>query len=139
MNLREAGGKDELQIDVFRKSFNTDSAMVIDYDKIEPVVTEGFKGGKGPMTSRPFFDGNTKINLSSLAPGASAGYHKHAGTLEVMYVVSGELTFDIDGQKEVCRAGQAHYCPEGHGHAFVNSGDGEAVFLCVVPTVPVRG
>ena len=54
---------------------------------------------------------------------------------EVIYVLSGELTFCYDGQEEVCRVGQAHYCPEGHAHAFENRTDHDALYLAIVPTL----
>lgn len=109
--------------------------MIIDHKKIEPVVIDGFKGGKGPMESRNYYDGQVRINMATLHPGDYAGYHKHEGTCEVIYVVSGTLTFTYDGQEETCSAGQVHYCPEGHYHGFANKSDEDATFLCVVPAM----
>ena len=43
--------------------------------------------------------------------------------------------FCYDGQEEVCRVGQAHYCPEGHAHAFENRTDHDALYLAIVPTL----
>lgn len=51
------------------------------------------------------------------------------------YVVSGTLTFTYDDKEEPCSAGQVHYCPEGHYHAFANKTNEDATFLCVVPAV----
>lgn len=107
--------------------------MIIDFDKIPEVHTEGFKGGKGLLDSRSFADEKAKIMYSTLRPGATTGEHVHEGSFEVIYVISGELTFHYDDQVEICRVGQVHYCPEGHSHYMENLTDHDAVYFAIVP------
>ncbi len=109
--------------------------MIIDFEKIAEAHIEGFKGGEGKLDTRNYVDDRARIMYSTLRPGARAGEHRHEGTFEVIYVLSGELTFYYDGQEEVCRVGQAHYCPEGHAHAFENRTDHDALYLAIVPTL----
>lgn len=108
--------------------------MIIDFEKIAEAHIEGFKGGEGKLT---------RATTSMTAPASCtprfarrrSGEHRHESTFEVIYVLSGELTFCYDGQEEVCRVGQAHYCPEGHTHAFENRTDHDALYLAIVPTL----
>ena len=109
--------------------------MIIDFEKIAEAHIEGFKGGEGKLDTRNYVDDRARIMYSTLRPGARSGEHRHEGTFEVIYVLSGELTFCYDGQEEVCRVGQAHYCPEGHTHSIVNTGDTPLELLGVLPHV----
>ena len=106
--------------------------MIIDFDKIKEAHIDGFKGGKGPLDTRNYVDEKVRIMYSTLRPGSSSGEHLHGENCEVIYVVSGELTFHYDGQEEVCRVGQVHYCPKGHKHWFENKTDHNCVYFAVV-------
>ena len=78
--------------------------MIIDFEKIAEIHQEGFKGGKGLLDTRNYVDEKVKIMYSTLRPGASSGLHTHEGNCEVIFLVSGTLTFHYDGQTEVsCR------------------------------------
>lgn len=107
--------------------------MIIDFDKIGEVHMKDFKGGKGPLDTRSYADGNVKISYSTLRPGASTGRHVHQGNCEVVYAVSGEAVFHYDDQEEVLRVGQCHYCPEGHAHYMENRTDHDFVYFAIVP------
>lgn len=108
--------------------------MIIDFNQIPEEHIEGFKGGKGTLLTRNYVDGQARIMRSSLQPGACSGEHAHAENFEVIYVLSGALTFHYDGEEEVALPGQAHYCPKGHKHWFENCGDVPAEYLAIVPT-----
>ena len=47
-------------------------------------------------------------------------------------VISGIATFHYDDHVEECRAGQCHYCPEGHSHYMENLTDHDLVYFAVV-------
>lgn len=106
--------------------------MIIDFDKIPEVHIDGFKGGKGRLDTRNYDDGKEKIMYSTLRPGASSGSHVHEGNCEIVFVISGIATFHYDDQVEECRAGQCHYCPEGHSHYMENLTDHDLVYFAVV-------
>lgn len=92
-----------------------------------------FKGGKGLMRSRGMDDGHNRIMLNRLEPGATGGFHLHTDNCEMIYVLRGALDFADGDTQEHCPAGTLHYCPKGHGHAFCNNGNEDAVFLAIVP------
>lgn len=107
--------------------------MIIDFDKIKELHQIGFKGGRGALDTRNYVDGKVKIMYSTLRPGASSGLHKHEGNSEIIFVISGELTFHYDDTVEVARVGQVHYCPMGHSHYMENLTDHDAVYFAIVP------
>lgn len=107
--------------------------MIIDFDKTEEKVTEGFKGGNGLFLSRMFDDGKVKIMRDVLKPGSSIGRHTHTSNCEIIFVTKGTLVFTYDGVEETATAGQAHYCPAGHEHIAENRTLDDAEFLAVVP------
>uniref|UniRef100_UPI004024E6E8 cupin domain-containing protein n=1 Tax=Prevotella sp. TaxID=59823 RepID=UPI004024E6E8 len=106
--------------------------MIIDFDKIPEAHIDGFKGGKGRLDTRNYDDGKAKIMYSTLRPGASSGSHVHEGNCEIVFVISGIATFHYDDQVEECRAGQCHYCPEGHSHYMENLTDHDLIYFAVV-------
>lgn len=106
--------------------------MIIDFNNIEEKHIEGFKGGNGPFLTRMSDDGKVKIMRNILQPGSSIGLHTHKGNCEVMFVLKGEITFTCDGQKETAKAGEVHYCPEGHNHCAENLTNEDAEFFAVV-------
>jgi quercetin dioxygenase-like cupin family protein len=107
--------------------------MIIDFEKITEAHLEGFKGGKGKLDTRNYVDDKVKIMYSTLRSGASTGLHTHEGNCEVIFIVSGTATFHYDDSVEECRAGQVHYCPEGHSHYMENLTDHDLVYFAIVP------
>lgn len=92
-----------------------------------------FKGGEKQLMAQMFFDGTTRIMHAVLEPGASIGEHKHEGNCEILFVVSGQGTIIDDGVASPIVAGQCTYCPEGHAHSLVNTGDVDLEFYATVP------
>ncbi len=55
-------------------------------------------------------------------PGAAAGYHTHPGE-EVIYVLEGEIEYQISGQQPVTlKAGDVLFIPSGAAHRAKNVG-----------------
>ena len=106
--------------------------MIIDFSKIKEEKIEGFKGGKGLLVTHNYVDDKVRIMRSTLTPGASSGNHLHGENCEVIYVLSGKMTFHCDGITEECIAGQVHYCPKGHEHWFENLTDQNVEYFAVV-------
>ncbi len=110
--------------------------MTIDFNNIDEACITGFKGGHGELLTRNYDDGKCKIMMSRLRPGAASGPHTHTGDCEIVYVVSGVATFHCDGTTETVRAGQVHYCPDGHSHYMENNTDCDLCYLAIVPKQP---
>ena len=108
--------------------------MIFDFDSEEFVSIPNFKGGEGHFDAKMHDDGKCKIIYGKVEPGCTSGLHTHEANAEVIYVISGAIALQYDDGEEICRAGQCHYCPEGHAHAMRNLSDTEpAVMFFVVP------
>ncbi len=106
--------------------------MLISFPNINETLTEHFKGGeKAVGTKSVTFDGD-KIMIGRLEPGASIGPHAHEDSCEVYYYISGKGKCLFDDKWEPVRPGVAHYCPKGHTHSLVNTGDEDLVYFAAV-------
>jgi quercetin dioxygenase-like cupin family protein len=67
--------------------------------------------------------------LVEFAPGVAAVRHAHPGE-ELVYIVEGELEYQLDGQPPVTlKAGETLFIPAGTFHAVKNVGSGKAAEL----------
>lgn len=107
--------------------------MIIDFNTLENNRIKNFKGGEKELDVRWHTDDDNRIMYGRLEPGASIGMHTHDTSSETIYVLSGRGTVLIDGATERVEAGLCHYCPKGHTHSLVNSGDEDLLFFAVVP------
>ena len=107
--------------------------MIIDYSEIEWKANPGFKGGEGVFYNKMYDDGANKMMQGKLPAGSSIGYHKHEGNCEMIFIIEGEGTVLYDDEKYPVKAGECHYCPEGHSHSLINSSDADIIFCAVVP------
>ncbi len=108
------------------------NTMIIDYNNIEEKKELNFKGGNGELDTRNFVDEKNKIMMSRLTPGANIGYHSHDMNSEIIYILSGVGHFEYDDVVEKVKAGDVHYCPMGHSHAFYNDGDEDLAYFAIV-------
>ena len=106
--------------------------MIINFDSFEEKIHTQFKGGNGDYRVRTFEDANNRIMRGLLHPGASLGMHRHEQNSEIYYILSGPATVLIDDGEEHLKAGEMHYCPMGHAHSLINSGNQDLVFLGIV-------
>lgn len=107
--------------------------MIIDFNTLESNRIKNFKGGEKELDVRWYVDDDNRIMYGRLEPGASIGMHTHDTSSETIYVLSGRGTVSIDGAEESVEAGLCHYCPKGHAHSLMNSGDEDLLFFAVVP------
>lgn len=122
--------------------------MIVDFNKINEVVTPNFKGGEGAARMRTQYDGMNKIMMGRLLPGCTIGYHIHDESSEIIYITSGTARCLYDGGEpepnganaiieEHLVAGQCHYCPRGHSHSLINASDTEPLeYFAVVTEQP---
>jgi quercetin dioxygenase-like cupin family protein len=71
--------------------------------------------------------------VESVMPAGSRGpfLHKHDFD-EAFYVLTGELTFHLDGELVTVGAGGFAFAPGGVPHTFANRGDADAHYLMVI-------
>ena len=65
-------------------------------------------------------------------PGHGAPPHSHDKDEEFFYILDGELTVDLDGNRHVLRPGDSCHLPANVPHAFHNLGEEPARFLAIV-------
>ena len=109
--------------------------MVIDFDSIQEVRNEHFKGGEGAALIRTCTDGVHKVMRIRLEAGSSIGMHTHQGACEMYIVLSGKGRIIYEGETYTILPGQAHYCPEGKQHTLINDGPEDLVIFAVVPNL----
>lgn len=68
----------------------------------------------------------------ALTPGGHTPRHSHAWP-HINYVVSGKGTLFLEGQEHGLESGSVAYVPGGSEHQFMNKGDQEFSFICIVP------
>ncbi|MBQ6508214.1 MAG: cupin domain-containing protein [Flexilinea sp.] len=107
--------------------------MKIDFDSAEEKRVPGFKGGTGTAVLRSYEDDTIKLIRGYLEKGSSIGMHTHEGTSETVYILEGTGKMIYDGTEEELKAGSCSYCPEGHTHSLVNTGEAPLQFLGVIP------
>lgn len=107
--------------------------MKIDFNLVPETVIHNFRGGAQDTIAQMVTDSLSKVMRLRLVPGASIGMHTHETSSEMIYVISGVGTMLCDGEYETLEPGNAHYCPKGHSHSFMNRGTEDLVFFAVVP------
>ena len=107
--------------------------MIIDFDKIEVSIMPAFKGGEKETRAAMFTDENNRIMMGMLIPGATIGLHRHEGSSEVIFIQSGSGKVLYDGKYEEVKAGDVHYCPEGHEQSLINDSEENLTYFAVVP------
>lgn len=105
---------------------------------MEIQIIEHMRGGKG-NTKIAHILGKEQLNDKcrmyaqvTLEPGCGIGYHEHTKESETYYILSGEGSYDDNGMKRIVKAGDVTYTPDGMGHAIMNEGTEDLVFMALI-------
>lgn len=109
--------------------------MIINFDEIREEKIANFKGGDGNFVVKMYVDDSVRVLKGYLEKGSSIGMHKHEGTTETIFITGGTGKVIYDGKEEILTAGSCSYCPDGHEHSLINTGDGPLYLTAVVPKV----
>jgi quercetin dioxygenase-like cupin family protein len=85
------------------------------YVNVDELTAVEFVPGLG---FRPVLGHNAMVNFVSFAPGTEAPYHVHEEE-QIVVMLEGELTFDIDGDVRVLRKGDVAVIPSWVPHGAV--------------------
>lgn len=107
--------------------------MYIDFENTEAKRVPEFKRGTGAAVLRTYEDETIKVIRGYLEKDSSIGMHTHEGNSETVYILEGSGKMIYDGTEEILKAGSCSYCPEGHTHSLVNTGETPLQFLGVIP------
>jgi quercetin dioxygenase-like cupin family protein len=77
-------------------------------------------------------NGATAVFHQDVPPMSGPPLHRHSHEDEWFYVLDGEITFEIDGQRTVLCAGGSAFAPRGTAHTFKNFRDLSAKMLVMV-------
>jgi quercetin dioxygenase-like cupin family protein len=77
-------------------------------------------------------NGAAAIFHQSVSPMSGPPLHRHSREDEWFYVLDGEITVEIDGERTVLREGGSAFAPRGTAHTFKNFGDDTAQMLAIV-------
>ena len=108
--------------------------MIVNFDDMPEMPNPEFKGGKLTFYNKMYSDGINKMMTGRLEPGASIGLHTHYNDSEFIYILEGEGTILFDGDEIPLRPGMCHYCPKGHDHSLMNTGNLSLKFFSVIAT-----
>ncbi|MFF6832113.1 MULTISPECIES: cupin domain-containing protein [unclassified Streptomyces] len=99
--------------------------LIVSLDETEP---NRRRGGDLRAMLTPAAVGSTSgfMGLAIVQPGERIGEHYHPYSEEFVYVVSGSLEVDLDGETYALRPDQGLLVPIGVRHRFRNVGDREA-------------
>ena len=104
---------------------------------------QGMHNGKGTILAHRYFvgEGDPSIWFLELVfkPGAYAGYHRHEGIEENVYIISGKAENFTDGDRCILGPGDALLTKSGQAHAIKNVGDEELTILAFGATPGVKG
>jgi quercetin dioxygenase-like cupin family protein len=77
-------------------------------------------------------DGAVAVFEHAVAPMFGPLLHRHSREDEWFYVLDGEITAEIDGQRIVLRKGSSAFAPRGTAHTYQNFDDAAAEILVLV-------
>lgn len=72
------------------------------------------------------------MRLFTLTPGGNTPRHTHPWP-HINYIVSGEGVLYLGGKENKVGPGYVAYIPDGAEHQFINRGEKEFSFICIVP------
>ncbi len=75
---------------------------------------------------------NYAMRLFTVGVGGSTPYHTHPWEHEV-FIVRGECLIKSGDEEIPVSAGDFAFVPPDEPHQFLNAGDGELEFICIVP------
>ncbi len=103
----------------------THSPRIVDLSETQPNTRRG--GDLRAMLTPPAV-GSTSgfMGLAIVQPGDRIGEHYHPYSEEFVYVVSGQLEVDLDGETHSMRPDQGLFIPLNMRHRFRNVGNVEA-------------
>ncbi len=109
--------------------------MKLAFDSMEDTILHEFNGGNGDIIAKMYTDGSNRLMRATLDIGCSIGEHTHSTNCESIYVLQGAVKVTIDGEEEIIKAGEVHFCKKGSTHKIEQYGDEKTIMFCSVPAV----
>ena len=99
--------------------------------KVEEMPADNRRGGDVRTLLSPKTIGSTSgfMGVATISAGDWISEHYHPYSEEFIYVCSGSLTADLDGEPQTVNGGEALYIPINVKHRLRNEGDQEAFIV----------
>jgi putative monooxygenase len=99
--------------------------------KVEETPADNRRGGDVRTLLSPKTVGSTSgfMGVATIPSGDWISEHYHPYSEEFIYVCSGTLTADLDGESQTVNGGEALYIPINVKHRLRNDGDEEAFIV----------
>jgi putative monooxygenase len=98
---------------------------------VDDIVPDRRRGGDIRTLLSPRSVGSTSgfTGVATIAPGERIAEHYHPYSEEFLYVVSGEISAELDDTPHALRAGQGLMIPPNVRHRLVNAGQTDAFLV----------
>jgi len=97
---------------------------------VEPVKNPKHNEVYGRVLSTEKENGRLSAHLTTVKPGGEILPHTHE-VLEVMYVISGEGSALVNGERKQAEPGTIVVANVGSEHGFINTGASDLVLHCI--------
>lgn len=112
--------------------------MIIKKSDIKSVEIEKLRDGKGFTQIKYLLDKEglcekgKMFSVMTLKKGCGLGFHKHENDFEAIYMLSGQATYNDNG--EICTLWPGDFCltQKGQSHCIENNHDEDVVFIALV-------
>lgn len=110
--------------------------MIVSHDSLAPVRHMDIPGAKDADMKVLVGEGqgwsDHVMRLIELAPGGCSPKHAHPWP-HINYMVEGHGVLHIDGKDHEVKSGSYAFVPANSLHQFVNTGQEQFRFICIVP------
>lgn len=112
--------------------------MYISREKKHTEKLANFKGGEGyfniaHITSKEYLNNHGTLFVDGkLEPGNSVGNHKHEGTMEICYFLSGTGIVNDNGVIHHIKEGDVQICLPNEQHEIINDGQETLRYIALV-------
>ncbi len=76
---------------------------------------------------------NFEMRKFTLKPGGRIPKHMHPDIEHEQYILKGRMVIGIGDKEHEVKEGDAVYIPAGTPHWYMNNGDEDVEFICVIP------
>ena len=105
-------------------------AKIRNQKDVEPVKNPKHNEVYGRLLSGEKENGRLSAHLTTIKPGGEIIPHVHE-VLEMMYIIQGEGSALVNGERQRSEPGTIVVAPPGSEHGFLNTGDTDIVIYCV--------
>ncbi|HOM43832.1 MAG TPA: cupin domain-containing protein [Bacillota bacterium] len=106
------------------------NSVIRNQKDVEPVKNPKHNEVYGRLLTKQEENGRLSAHLTTVKPGGEIIPHTHE-VLEVIYVIEGEGSALVNGERRKAEKGTIVAANIGSEHGFINTGDTDLVLYCV--------